>query len=114
MTVEVPGPGGASVKQRKRSLALLKEWFELIIVNDTDGLGKFASKTFSAIRSSRNPEAHTIRDDEYDETLYAVQRQLILDAYIAVRTIRQALGCHPLAAAVTVPKLLASMAAWRI
>lgn len=114
MTVEVPGLGGAVVTHMKRSLALLKEWLGLVIVHDPDGLAEFAYKTVKDIRDSRNPDAHSIRDNEYDEALYEVQRKLIFDAYVAVRTIRQALECHPRARVVNVPRRLASMDVWRI
>ncbi|CCQ45853.1 hypothetical protein ARTSIC4J27_1811 [Pseudarthrobacter siccitolerans] len=111
---DVPGHGGAMVRQQKRSLTLLKEWLTLFVKEDPQGLVDFTCKTMRDIRNARNPDAHTIRDNDYDETIYAKQRKLIMDAYVAVRTIRQSLQGHHLANAVHVPSKLENMDVWNI
>lgn len=111
---EVPGPEGVLVRRKKRSLELLKEWLDLIVRVDPEGLTVFAHKTVRDIRNARNPDAHSIRDNDYDETIYAKQRKLIMDAYVAVRTIRQSLQGHPLANAAHVPAKLETMDVWNI
>lgn len=114
MFLEVPGPEGALVRRTKRSLELLKEWLDLVVKVEPEGLAVFTHKTFRDIRNARNPDAHTIRDNDYDETIYAKQRKLITNAYVAVRTIRQILQGHPLANAVHVPSKLENMDVWDI
>jgi hypothetical protein len=110
----VPGHNGAVERRPKRSLTLLREWLELFVTDDPEGLVDFTCKTARDIRNARNPDAHTIRDNDYDETIYAKQRKLIMSAYVAVRTIRQTLQGHPRSGVVTVPSKLERMEVWNI
>jgi len=52
-------------------------------------------KIFRKIRSLRAPIAHKFDDDHFDQQFFHDQRELIIEAYKAIRTMRLILANHP-------------------
>ena len=50
---------------------------------------------FREVRKARNPQAHNLDDDVFDESLFAQQRELVERAYRAVRYLRIIISQHP-------------------
>ncbi len=97
------------------TIRILEEWLkEKFKIQDTDSveLIKQAIKTLKAVRKKRNPNAHSIKPDEYNVALFKEQIQLMRDAYRALVTLRQILQCHPLAQGYEVPSILENQEVW--
>ena len=97
---------GASIVRKKGTIALLEEWLR----------SKFRPKdpqpfdemfaTFRRIRQLRQKPAHAVQEDKFDQAYFREQRQLVIEAYGAVRTLRQVLANHPRARGHEVPDWL--------
>ncbi len=59
-------------------------------------------KTFKKVRKKRSPVAHDVQSDEWNDKYFAKQRELMLEAYGAIRTLRLILAIHPLSKSVEV------------
>ena len=86
---------GKIVVRQRGSIAILEEWLKTSFrTRDIEPLEELI-RTFKRVRKLRQKPAHSIDDDAYDQGLFEQQRQLFLDAYAAVRTIRLVLQNHP-------------------
>jgi len=52
-------------------------------------------KTFRKVRQLRQKPAHKINADAFDQQLFKQQRDIVINAYDAVRTLRLILINHP-------------------
>ncbi|MGD1927971.1 MAG: hypothetical protein ACFB12_03590 [Leptolyngbyaceae cyanobacterium] len=52
-------------------------------------------KTFRKIRQLRQKPAHEVNVDSFDQELFRKQREIVINAYKSVRTLRQILANHP-------------------
>jgi hypothetical protein len=90
----------------KASLTLLEEfirgWFR---PKETGPLDDMFS-TFKKIRQMRTSPAHSIEEDAFDMNFFKEQRELFIEAYIAIRLLRLALTNHPNADVSSVPNWL--------
>jgi hypothetical protein len=97
---------GKIVVERKGSLQMLAEWLEesveLVDPKPKDDM----LATFRKIRKMRQAPAHRLGRDIFDQALFREQRQLMLKAYAAVRTLRLILANHPASEQVEVPDWL--------
>jgi len=50
---------------------------------------------FRKVRKLRQKPAHSVQEDVFDQKYIKDQRKLMLDAYGAIRTIREILANHP-------------------
>jgi len=64
--------------------------------------------TFREIRHERQPQAHAITKDKYDEKIKKKQQTVMINAYTAIRTLRLILMNHPLAKKYDPPQWLQS------
>ena len=65
-----------------------------------------------AVRKVRQKPAHIVEDNEFDQKYVAEQRQLIIQAFDAVRTLRMVLENHPAARNHEVPDYLRDAKVW--
>ncbi len=56
--------------------------------------------TFRKVRKLRQRPAHKLTENKHDESLFETQRLLFVEAYVAIRTLRQVLENHPRARSV--------------
>jgi hypothetical protein len=81
--------------RKKGTIAILEEWIDRYFRPQDDGPIEEMKAAFRTIRKLRQTPAHSIQEDVFDQKYIKDQRKLILDAYGAVRTLRQLLANHP-------------------
>lgn len=86
---------GKIVVRKKGTIAILEEWIERYFQPQDDGPINDMIAAFRRVRKLRQKPAHSVQEDTFDQKYIKDQRQLILDAYGAVRTLRQILANHP-------------------
>ncbi len=89
-------PGGKVVVTPRGTIALLEAWMRRYFrPADPKPVEKIFA-AFRKVRKIRQQPAHKVDEDAFDQQHFKNQRQLIIEAYDAVRHIRQALANHPL------------------
>lgn len=86
---------GKLIVQPKGTVTLLAEWFALKLRPVDDEPIKKMVAAFREVRKLRQSPAHAHRADAFDQEFFRTQRSLVIKAYDAVRTIRQAFANHP-------------------
>lgn len=109
---ELPrGDGRVEVRQ-KGTLRLLEEWLTTNVrVQDEQPIRDMLA-TFRRIRQMRQNPAHTVHEDAFDHRYFREQRELLHDAYTAVRFLRLIFANHPLARGVHVDEALYEGRIW--
>lgn len=103
---EIPHREGKIEVRQKGTLRLLDEWIKQNFrFPDPRPMEKMFS-TFEEIRKWRQPLAHKITKDDYDEKIKKEQQEIMIEAYSAIRTLRLILMNHPLARSYNPPKWL--------
>ena len=86
---------GKIIVRQKGTISLLEEWVRKYFQPaDAEPLDEMFS-AFRKIRNLRQKPAHAIKDDIFDQKYFKDQRQLVIEAYGAVRTLRLILANHP-------------------
>lgn len=103
---------GNTVTQSKGTIQLLEEWIgkKFTPAEPTEMAEMFDD--FRAVRKVRQKPAHKVEDNEFDQKYVAEQRQLISQAFDAVRTLRMVLENHPAARDHEVPDYLRHAKVW--
>jgi hypothetical protein len=86
------------IVQPKGSLRILDEWVTDVLRPPNLDRWRGADSTFREVRRLRQRPAHTLDVNAFDEKYISDQRELIIEAYMAVRTLREVLEGHPAAA----------------
>lgn len=87
--------GKIAVRQ-KGTLQILETWINRYFrPQDRSSLDEMFS-VFRKVRKLRQKPAHKVNVDEFNQEYFHKQRELIIDAYDAVRTLRLILSNHPL------------------
>ncbi len=92
---EVQRKDGTVVMERKGTIALLDEWLGKTFKPADPQPLKEMIAAFREVRKRRQQPAHAMNEDEYDAALFKEQRDLMMRAYEAVRTMRLILTNHP-------------------
>jgi hypothetical protein len=103
---------GKFVARQKGTLKALEEWL----------MSKFRPKepkpledmfeNFRKVRKLRQKPAHAVNEDIFDQKYFREQRELIIDAYGAMRTLRLILANHPRTRGHEVPEWLYKGEIW--
>jgi len=101
-----------SVEQNKGTITLLEEWLNKSVKFPDPKPKDEMIKTFREIRRERGKPAHHVRDDEWDNKYFVKQREMIIKAYQAIRTLRLIFANHPLAKTVEIPDWLYKGKIW--
>jgi len=103
---------GKRVTQPKGTIQLLEEWigakFRPADPKPTEEM--FAN--FRTVRRVRQKPAHKVEDNDFDQKYVVDQRELISNAFDAVRTLRMVLENHPAARKHEVPDYLREAKVW--
>jgi hypothetical protein len=91
---EVGRKDGRVEVQRKGTITLLEEWADRIRFPDPGPKGEMIT-TFKKVRELRQRPAHAADDNNFDQRYFAEQRDLVIEAYAAIRTLRMILANHP-------------------
>lgn len=97
---------------KKSSLRVLDEWLRSMVRLDDPRAAEDLLTTFKEIRTLRQRPAHAIEQDVFDQQYFKKQRDLIIEANSAMRTLRLILALHPAARAYAVPNWLDSGKIW--
>jgi len=97
---------GVLSEKQKGTITLLDDWLARSVRLHEPNLQDEMVATFKKVRQERGPLAHEVRDDQWNEDYFAKQRELMKDAYAAIRTLRLILAGHPAARPVAVPDWL--------
>jgi len=93
--VEETRKDGKIIVREKGSLQMLREWVEKFFKPIDPGPVACMFDTLKSIRKQRQPPAHAVKEDEFDQEYFRRQRKLIIDAYRAIRLLRLILANHP-------------------
>jgi hypothetical protein len=96
MESEHPRHDGRIEVRRRGTVALLEEWSGpgRIRFHDREPRDEMLA-AFREVRRLRQRPAHAADDNRFDQEFFTEQRQLMIRAYDAVRTLRQILAMHP-------------------
>ncbi|HEX3777518.1 MAG TPA: hypothetical protein VHV51_23770 [Polyangiaceae bacterium] len=97
---------GKIVVTSKGTLALLDEWLHSRFRTDDQAALKEMMATLREIRKLRQHPAHGLHSDIFDQKYFHEQRDLIVKAYTAVRTLRLIFENHPAARGIEVHPML--------
>ncbi len=81
--------------RKKGTITMLEEWLNRFFKPHDDGPLKEMMSAFRKVRKLRQKPAHCAQKDVFDQKYIREQRQIIRDAYGAVRTLRLVLANHP-------------------
>jgi hypothetical protein len=105
---------GMTVAKPKGTIRMLGEWLgRNFRPGHGDPVGDIVG-AFKKVRKERQKPAHAIEEDVFDQQYFHKQRQLMGEAYGAVRTIRLILANHPTVKGHTVEKWLYEAAIWPV
>lgn len=86
---------GKIVVKPKGTIQILEAWFsKLFHAGDSSPIDNMIA-TFKKVRKLRQKPAHRVNTDAFDQGIFREQREIVIDAYSAVRTLRLALANHP-------------------
>jgi hypothetical protein len=86
---------GRIIVRQKGTIVLLEEWVRKYFrPADPEPLDQMFS-TFRKVRKLRQKPAHAVNENIFDLKYFKDQRQLVIEAYDAVRTLRLILANHP-------------------
>jgi len=107
---------GKIIVHQKGTLQLLDEWLrKQMRLQDWSDWDK-AIKTLKKVRKLRQQPAHSIKEDVFDQKYFKEQREIILNAYQAIRLIRLLFANHPKvrAAQIEIPDWLYEGKIWHM
>ncbi len=105
------GDGRVEV-HRKGSIQILRDWLNQTVGFLDSGPKDEMIQTFGKIRKMPQKPAHAVPEDEFDQRYFRKQRELVIEAYQAVRTLRLILTNHPAVHDYEVPEWLRKGEIW--
>ncbi len=106
MESEQQRPDGKLVVSQRGTLALLDDWMRISLRVDDWTDWETAIEAMRDVRRQRQRPAHAVDENRFDQVYFAEQRELMIRAYQAVRTIRLLLANYPATKEVEVPEWL--------
>lgn len=104
--------GDFVIEQIKGTIALLDEWLNKGVKLPDPVPKDNMIRVFKEIRRARSKPAHHLVEDEWDSQYFVRQRNLIIEAYQAVRTLRLIFANHHRTRTVKVPDWLFKGEIW--
>jgi hypothetical protein len=97
---------GLVIEKQKGTITLLSDWLAKRVKLSEPSPKDKMIETFKNVRKERGPLAHEVQVDEWNDQYFAKQRELMIEAYGAIRTLRLILAIHPSSISVEVPDWL--------
>lgn len=97
---------GVAERKNKNTIRLLEEWLKDNVKELNDDDFREFINPFRQIRKERNPLAHSIREDAYDEKYNQQQTDIMMRVYNSLYSLRVILSEHPEVKDFSVPKWL--------
>lgn len=93
--IEQERDDGKIIVRKKGTIAMLEDWLAISVrPNDPKEMEEMIT-AFKKVRKLRQKPAHAIKPDVFDQKFFHQQRELVIAAYTAVRTIRLLFSNHP-------------------
>lgn len=107
---------GKTIVTSKGTLQLLDDWIRKFFMPADWSAWDKAISSLKKVRKIRQEPAHAIKEDVFDQKYFKDQRELILNAYQGIRTIRLIFANHPLVktARIEIPDYLIEGKIWHI
>jgi hypothetical protein len=103
---------GKIVATSKGTIQLLEDWFKRMMrLSDPKPFDALVA-TFRRVRKLRQSPAHKVEDNAFNQELFKEQRQIVIEAYSAIRAIRLLLANHPKVREYKVPAMLFNGEIW--
>jgi len=103
---------GKIIVKDKGTITLLKEWLDIKVRTPDPKPKDDMIKVFRKIRNMRMKPAHKVEPDIFDQEYFKKQRELMIEAYSAVRTLRLILANHPKTKNYKIPEWLYKGEIW--
>jgi hypothetical protein len=103
---------GKVIVQEKGTIALLKEWLDKKVFLQDPKPAEKMIQTFLKIRRIRMKPAHKVDEDKFEQEYFKKQRELMIEAYSAIRTLRLIFANHPKTKSYKVPEWLFKGEIW--
>jgi hypothetical protein len=105
---------GKTIIRPKGTLQILDDWIRKYYRTSDWELWEESMRTLREVRKLRQKPAHAIDENVFDQRYFKEQRELIIRAYEAVRTLRLLLANHPLVkrANIAIPEWLLEGEIW--
>jgi hypothetical protein len=95
LEIEETRSDGKIVVSQKGTIQILESWVnKYFTATDKTPIERMIS-SFKKVRKLRQNPAHKINPDAFDQVIFKKQREIVIDAYDAVRTLRMLLANHP-------------------
>ena len=111
---EIKRKDGKIEIQNKGTLQILDEWIRKYFNTEDWGLWDKSIKSLRKIRKLRQKPAHEIDENIFDQRYFKEQRELIIEAYSAIKILRLLFANHPMvdAADIKMPTWLEEGQIW--
>jgi hypothetical protein len=106
LEVDKERPDGKITVDRKGSLRVLDDWLSRMVKFPDPAPKDKMMATLRHIRKLRQQPAHSLKQDKFDQSIFRKQRELVLNAYQAIRTLRLILSNHPATTTLDIPDWL--------
>ena len=93
--IEMKRKDGKIQVQQKGTLKILDDWIRIFYNTHDLRPWEKSIETLRKIRKMRQTPAHKVNEDQFDQNYFKEQRMIIIDAYLAVRTLRLMFATHP-------------------
>ena len=96
----------------KGTITLLKEWLDLKVRIPDPKPKEDMIEIFRRIRDMRMKPAHKVEKNVFDQEYFKKQRELVIEAYSAMRALRLILANHPETRTYEIPEWLYKGEIW--
>lgn len=93
--IEEERDDGKVIVRPKGTITILEEWVGKFFKPSDPQPMQELFNAFKEVRKLRQKPAHSVNPDKFDQSYFKTQRDLIIKAYGAIRTIRLILSNHP-------------------
>jgi len=92
---EIKRKDGKIIVHQKGTLQILDEWIRKFFKTNDWKLWEESISTLRKIRKMRQSPAHLVNEDQFDQKYFKEQRDILISAYSAVKTLRLMFANHP-------------------
>ena len=93
--IETERKDGKIQVQQKGKLQILDYWIRRFFITHDWQPWEESIATLRKIRKMRQKPAHIVNEDQFDQKYFKEQREIIIDVYSAIRTLRLMFANHP-------------------
>lgn len=86
---------GKVIVTQKGTILLLAEWIKKYYRPTEEEPVSDMISTFKLVRKLRQKPAHKVDSNAFDQLIFKRQREIVVDAYVALRTLRLLFATHP-------------------